>query len=155
MNIPKIQQEILKALLVDPNNVKCTDFGEDSVLITVDHSVSWVLKESWLRLNLEGTQHFFDVFFLEAEDVIHPDNALKATDEYRLGGCARRYLRTDELLEGEDVYVDTAKLKYFDHPTLYQDPSHPHILVVTEDLYCNGEAVVVGIVVPVKVDTEN
>lgn len=153
MNIPKIQQEILKALLVDPNHVKCTGFGEGDVLITVDHSVSWVLKESWLRLNLDGTQNFI-FFHPHVDNVIHPDNVLKATDEYRLGGCARRYLRTDAMLEGEDVYVDTAKLKYFDSPTLYQDPNYP-FLFVTEDLYHNGEAVVVGIVVPVKVDPED
>ena len=153
MNIAKIQQEVLKALLVDPNNVKCTGFGEDSVLITVDHTVSWVLKQSWLRLDLDGTQNLID-YFPSTDRVVHPDNVLRATDEYRLGGCARRYLRTDTVDE-DDVYVDTAKLKFFDHPTLYQNPGFPHLIFVTEDIYQNGETVVVGIVCPVKVDTEN
>lgn len=153
MNIAKIQQEVLKALLVDPNNVKCTGFGEDSVLITVDHSVCWVLKQSWLRLDLDGTQNLID-YFPSTNRVVHPDNVLKATDEYRLGGCARRYLRTDTVDE-DDVYIDTARLKFFDHPTLYQSPGFPHLIFVTEDIYQNGETVVVGIVCPVKVDTEN
>lgn len=153
MNIPKIQQEVLKALLVDPKNVKCTGFGEDSVLITLNHTVSWVLKQSWLRLDLEGTQNLID-YLPCTEHVVHPDNVLKPTDEYRLGGSARRYLRTDT--EGEDdVYIDTARLKFFDHPTLYQSPGYPHLVFVTEDLYQNGETLVVGIVCPVKVDTEN
>jgi hypothetical protein len=153
MNIAKIQQEVLKALLVDPKNVKCTGFGEDSVLITLDHTVCWVLKQPWLRLDLDGTQDIFD-FLPRTENVVEPDNVLKATDEYRLGGCARRYLRTDTV-EEDDVYIDTAKLKFFDHPTLYQSPAFPHLIFVTEDLYHNGETVVVGIVCPVKVNTEN
>lgn len=154
MNIPKIQQEILKALLVDPKNVKCTGFGEDGVLITVDHRVHWVLKQSWLRLDLEGTQNLID-YLPFTDRVVTPDNMLKATDEYRLGGSARRYLRTDVEGEEEDVYIDTSRLKFFDHPTLYQDPGFPHLIFVTEDIYQNGETVVVGIVCPVKVDTEN
>lgn len=92
--------------------------------------------------------------FGQVERVITIDNQLKATDEYRLGGCARRYHRTDELDDGS-IYIDTAFLKFFERPTIYQDPRRPNTLYITEDLYGNGDPIWVGIVCPVKIKVEN
>lgn len=153
MNVAKIQQELLKAMVVDPSKVRHIILNNGNVFLTVDGTVGWILPFDQLRINLEGTQIASNLFE-QAERIINIDNQLKATDEYRLGGCARRYHRTD-MLDDVEVYIDTAKLKFFDHPTVYQDPRYPSILYVTEDLYGNGDPVWVGIVCPVKVKEEN
>lgn len=154
MNAAKIQQELLKALVVDPSKVRTLALDDGKVFLTVDGTVGWILPQEQLRISLEGTQFSANVF-LDGDAVIKPENQLKATDEYRLGGCARRYYRTDELGDLEEVYIDTSKLKFFEHPTVYQDMRYPSILYITEDLYGNGDPVWVGIVRPVKVNTEN
>lgn len=154
MKVAKIQQELLKAMVVDPSRVKHLLLNNGNVFLTVDSAVGWILPFDQLRISLEGTQITSNLFN-QVERIINIDNQLKATDEYRLGGCARRYHRTDELDDGGDVYIDTAKLKFFDHPTVYQDPRYPSILYVTEDLYGNGDPIWVGVVCPVRVKEEN
>lgn len=153
MNVLKIQQELLKAMVVDPSKVKCVDRFDDWVSLTIDGSLVWNIPREWLRLNLEGTQESAVVFPTE-DVVITPDNQLKATDNYRVGGTARQYLRTDDPIE-QEVYVDTGKLKFFTNPTLYQHPEWPYLLYITEDLYNNGDPVWVGTVCPIKVKDED
>lgn len=150
MNSLKIQQEVLKALCAYPSKVRYTCPDSDHIFLTVDGTVGWVLPEEWIHVNLKGAQT--TTLFFSREATITPLNQLKATDEYRLGGSARRYLRTDE--SELEVYIDTAKLKYFDHPTVYQHPRNPSVLYVTEDLYGTGDPVWVGVVSPVKVKPE-
>lgn len=153
MNVLKIQQELLKAMVVDPSKVKCVYHTYDWVFLTIDGVRGWNIPEEWLRLDLKGTQDAA-MTFLPVDEVITPDNQLKATDKYRIGGTARLYLRTDDPIE-QAVYVDTDHLKFFTNPVLYQHPRWPYLLYITEDLYNNGNPVWVGVVCPVKVKDED
>ena len=148
MNVPKIQQELLKALLVNPQNVNFFDFEDDERIFIFDASVGYVLNADELRIDLSGAQvmtSLEDLF----ERILIPENRLLETDEYRLGGTARKYLRQNNI--NDNVYVDQKHLKLFTTPMLYQaqDSDMMKIIVVAE--LRDGKPSTVGCVFPVKV----
>lgn len=149
MNILKIQQDVLKAMLADPQSVKTYNFGivKDYTFLTVSGTVGWVVPTNSLRVNISGAQLCMD---MALQEIIEDVNELVGTDEYRIQGTARRYIRKDDPFE--DVYVDTGLLKYFDKPKLYQQGGHySNPIAVTEDIYGTGEFFLVGVVFPIKV----
>lgn len=151
MNTLKIQQEILKAVLANPENVKMFPLetnGEDCTFVTITGAVGYVLSQDDLRVRLTGANY---MAALDLDDVIKPGNMLQGTDEYRRGGTARRY---EKLTAGEDpVYVDTSLLKHFDSPVLFQEPKNPRgMIVVAEEPWEDGKLYVRGVVMPVKMD---
>ena len=154
MNNLKIQQEILKAVLANPENVKHYKFenriGEACTFVTITGAVGYVLRDDDLRVNLSGAQYMSD---LRLEGVVREYHRLIGTDEYRLKGLARRYDRQEPC--AEPVYVDTSLLKNFENPALFQMPGNPFgIIVVAEEPWDDGNLYVRGVVTPVKVRNE-
>lgn len=154
MNITKVQQEILKQLLANQENVKYHDFGDEHVFVTTNLKVGYVLPTCWLRVNLSGAQISLDLAE-KVLDKVQPCNILAPTDFYRHGGVARKYMRAD----GTDgPYVDQGLLKCFTNPSLYQDDRDTRgIIAVVEEGFVGAAAKdVVGIVMPMRVEeTEN
>lgn len=154
MNNLKIQQEILKAVLANPENVKHYNFenriGEVCTFVTITGTVGYVLRDDDLRVKLSGAQYMTN---LHLEDVVRNTHQLIGTDAYRLKGLARRYDRQET--GAEPVYVDTSLLKNFESPALFQLPGNPRgMIVVAEEPWDDGNLYVRGVVMPVKVDTE-
>lgn len=154
MNNLKIQQEILKAILANPENVKHYNFenriGEPCTFVTITDAVGYVLRRDDLRVNLSGAQHVCD---LDLKSLMQADNTLTGTDAYRRKGTARRYDPLDP--QASPTYVDTGLLKNFEDPVLFQLPGKPlSMIVVAEEPWYDGKLYVRGVVMPVKVDNE-
>lgn len=156
MNILKVQQEILKAVCANPENVKYYSLANPDeeagrLFLTIDGKVGYVVPVEELRVLLRGSQIMAD---LDLDYLVKPENRLNGTDDYRIKGTARRYTRVDDFLD--DVYVDQSLLKLFDRPKLYQNPLRPlGVIAVTEDPNDTGEDVLAGIVMPCKVDRDS
>lgn len=156
MNIAKVQQEMLKAVLKNPQaaaHILLEDEykGEDVVMCTPDCRVGYIFPTELLRVNLHDTR-VLPTYNLHS--IIKPANLLTGTDDYRLGGTARRYKRAEDWI-ADDVYVDQGLLKLFDQPVLYQDPTHQYsIIAVVERPWEDDGDKLVGFVLPVKVETE-
>lgn len=150
MNILKIQQDLVKALLKGEQVKYSEDFTETKVFVTIDGRVGYVLRKEDLIVSLENAQTCMD---MDLESVVGPSYKLTGTDEYRRSGTARRFVYKDEVsgeVRDEDVYIDTGLIKYFDRPTFYKNPRYAtDFCVVTEDIYGTGEQIVVGCVAPV------
>lgn len=150
MNVLKIQQDLVKALIKGESVKYSEDFTETNVFVTMNGQVGYVLRKADLIVSLAGAQTCMD---LNLEAVVGPRCKLTGTDEYRRSGTARRFVYKDEAtgeVWGEDVYIDTGLIKYFDHPTFYKNPKYANdFCVVTEDIYGTGEQIVVGCVAPV------
>lgn len=159
MNILKIQQDLLKALIKGVNVEYSSDFTETNTYITMDGKVGYVIPDNDLLVDFKHLENAHPCMDLNLEDLVRMDYRLVGTDEYRRSGTARKYLSIsafDE--EPEIVYVDTSLLKNFESPILYKRPGDPRsICVVTEDRFNTGELTVVGMVVPtiVKDDANN
>lgn len=154
MNTLKVQADILKATLTPGQQVKfCTD--EDHVFVTLDQVTGYILPKEELRVDLKNAQVVAGI--LEPiRDTVRPDYKLVGTDTYRDKGNARKYVYADPALATvyEPVYVDRAKLKYFDNPMLYKAPNkYAAIISVTEQTE-SGPEVVVGCTVPVRIKEE-
>lgn len=147
MDILKIQQELLKSLVKDQRGSYY--HMDDLVFVTTAGKVGWFIHEDDLRVRITGAQVMFP---LDLDGIVHPDNLLVGTDEYRIGGTVRKYRKNDPLQD--DVYVSTGLLKYFNQPTLYQDDDPRDVIVVTEDIYGRGEQTLAGIVMPYKMKEE-
>ena len=153
MNNLKIQQEILKAILANPQQVRYCPYDIDQVFVTLTGTVGYFIAEDDLRVALKGAQIGVDTLTDEVTDALQAGNRLIGTDEYRKGGVARKYLREKG---GQAVYVDTNLLKNFNFPELYQSPNHKlGPIIVTEHEVGADSRQVVGIVMPIKVDEEN
>ena len=151
MNTTKVQQDILKQLLVNSEKVKYTDFGMEHIFITTDGKVGYILPVSWLRVDLSGAQIALNLDPARMVlNKIQPCNVLTPTDFYRHGGVARKYMRAD----GSDgPYVDQGLLKCFTNPTLYQDDTGVlgPIAVVEEGFVGAAEKDAVGMVLPMNI----
>lgn len=156
MNIAKVQQEMLKAVLKNPQaaaHIMLEDeYKEiDVVYCTPDCKVGYVFPSELLRVRLYDTRIMPK---LHLERIIKPENLLTGTDDYKLGGAARRYKRTEDWMD--DVYVDQHLLKLFDLPVLYQDPTDEYsVIAVVERPWEEDGDKLVGFVYPVKIDAEN
>lgn len=151
MNVAKIQQEILKQLIADASRVKYFDAPEDKIFLTVDAYVGYLLPRDQLHIELTGTQLSLSLWDLIEDSTQNVHNLLMETDEYRLGGKARKYVRSDDT-EAE-IYVNQDLLKNFDHPQLWQLPGDPRRgIAVTETFCSDGAPIPVGLVMPVQVD---
>lgn len=159
MNILKIQQDLLKALIKGVNVSYSSNFIETDTFITIDGKVGYVIPNEDLLVNFKHLENAQAVRDLDLESLVRIDYKLIGTDEYRRAGTARKYVSIDSLDgEPEIVYVDTNLLKNFDNPTLYKAPGNPKTMcVVTEDRFNTGEQTVVGLVMPViiKDDANN
>lgn len=153
MNDLKIQQEILKAILANPQQVSYFSYDIDQVFVTTTGTVGYFMPADALRVNLTGAQIMADILTDEIADAVQVGNRLVGTDEYRKGGVARKYLREKG---GQAVYIDTGLLKNFSFPELYQRSRSllGPIIVTEHEVGADGRQVV-GIVMPTKVDEEN
>lgn len=152
MNNLKIQQEILKAVLANPENVKMypleTRNGEDCTFVTITGTVGYVLQQDDLRVRLTGANYMADLYL---ESLMKEENTLTGTDVYRRKGTARRYDSRDPM--ASPTYVDTGLLKNFDKPVLFQQPGDPlSMIVVAEEPWEDGKLYVRGVVMPTKMD---
>ena len=105
MNIAKVQQEMLEVVLKNPQaaaHILLEDEYKDVdvVYCTPDGKVGYVFPAELLRVNLHDTRV---MPVLDLHSIIKPKNLLTGTDDYRLGGAARRYKRAEDYLD--DVYV--------------------------------------------------
>jgi hypothetical protein len=151
MNIGKIQQEILKQLIADASRVKYFDAPEDKVFITTDGKVGYILPEEEIHVKLAGAQISLSLYDDIMDSTALMSNLLMETDEYRLGGKARKYLRSDD--PETEIYVNQDLLKNFDHPQLWQAPGNQNKAIAVTEIFCSdGAPVPVGIVCPVKVN---
>ena len=147
MNLLKIQQDVLKALLLQ-KPVKYYP-AADTTFLSIDGALGWFIPDNRQMLKLAGAQIMTPLSDYVTDP--DPEHQLIGTDTYRVGGSARAYIRRD----GLTVYVDTAKLKYFEHPTLYQKGGPLSVITVAEDVFDTGEYTVAGIVAPMKVEPED
>ena len=148
----KIQQEILKALLANPETVKYYTTDNGDTFVTVNLKTGYLIPRGVLRLDLTGAQNTFDP---DLASVVRPVNLLQGSDDYRLKGTARRYERLPGSVSAHDTYIYTELLKHFDNPILYQGPSPLGLIVVTEDPLDDGREQIVGIVMPCKVQDDD
>lgn len=146
MNYLKIQQEVGKALLLQKH--VSYYFYEGTTFLTTTGTVGWFVPDDKQLLKLTGAQAMASLG--DYTEALRPEYQLIGTDTYRVGGSARMYTRRD----GLTVYVDTALLKYFDHPTLYQMGGPLAPIAVAEDTFDTGEYDLTGIVCPKKVEPE-
>ena len=93
MNDLKIQQEVLKAILANPQQVRYFSYDLDQVFVTTTGTVGYFMPVDALRVNLTGAQIMADILTDEIADAVQVGNRLVGTDEYRKGGVARKYLR--------------------------------------------------------------
>lgn len=150
MNTTKIQQEVLKQLIADASRVKYFEAPEGRIFLTIDAKVGYLLPQDKLHLNLTGAQIGMDLYDLIVDSTEREHNLLRETDEYRLGGTARKYLRSDDT--EVEIYVDQGLLKNFDHPKLWQLPGNSNNAIAVTETFCSdGAPVPVGIVCSVKV----
>ena len=155
MNFLKIQQDTLKALIKEPKTINTypleDEQGTPCTFLTINKAAGYIIPNHLLLVDLTGAQTMLD---LELAKLVRPENLLTGTDDYRLGGTARRYEKTDTVLD--DVYIKTELLKYFDLPQLYQDLDSPRgMIAVTETDPGDGRPVLAGLVMPCKVDTDD
>lgn len=153
MNFLKIQQDALKALIKAPKTVNTYSLedeqGNPCTFLTINRAAGYIIPDHLLLVDLTGAQ---TMLALELAELVRPKNLLTGTDDYRLGGTARRYEKTDGFLD--DVYIKTELLKYFDLPQLYQDLDKPlGMIAVTETDPDDGRPVLAGLVMPCRVDT--
>lgn len=150
MNVLKAQQEILKALVAGDKVAWCKDFITGAVLVSTNGVTVYNIPPELLFVNLssaELTEGLRDL----ANVAITPENLLIATDEYRVGGTVRKYVRACD--RTQEVYVDTKAIKNFTLPTLYQDPTHPWSpVLVTERELMEDEILTVGVVAVVNLE---
>ena len=153
MNILKIQQEILKALLTDgKESVHYFDYDAEHTFVTTNLKVCYVLPNDSLRVILRDAQTMMNLTD-EIMCTVLLANHLIGTDEYRNGGVARKYLRKDD--PETAVYIDTNLLKHFNHPELYQKKGDPcGQVIVTERVAGSSEDEIVGLVMPTKIAEE-
>ena len=155
MNILKIQQDALKALIKEPKIINTypleDEQGNPCTFLTINKAAGYIIPDHLLLVDLTGAQTMTN---LELSGLVRPENLLTGTDDYRLAGTARRYTKTESYLG--DTYIKTELLKYFDLPQLYQDPLRPlGMIAVTETDPDDGRPVLAGLVMPCKVDTDD
>jgi hypothetical protein len=154
----KIQQEILKAVLANPENIATREIigshiNDTGELVSINGTVGWLIPINTLCVMTADAK---GLPFIDFDDIVRPENLLIGTDDYKRGGTARRYTRTEEHILEPDVYTDQSLLKYFDSPTLYQDPHNRYsVIAVTEHPWEENRDVLVGFVMPVNVKEEN
>ena len=148
MNVLNIQKDCLKALLAG-ERVKyyCSALEDKVFLLFGNGSVSYFIPEDEMMLNFRSMEECLYTLDERVVETICPGNRLKGTDEYRVAGIVRKYLRTDS--PEAEVYVNTELLKHFKAPVLYQSPDPKSMIVVAEDRAGGGETVV-GVVMPYK-----
>ena len=151
MNVLKIQQELLKAVLTDRNRVSYYNQDSEHIFVTVNGQVGYILPTSELYVELTAAQMMVsDLITDQIEEAMKPANRLEGTDEYRIGGTVRKYVWAED--KEETAYFNTALLKNFDNPELYKAKLHPSSLaVVTENGIGADERKVVGIVMPYNI----
>lgn len=151
MNVLKIQQEVLKALLTPGNNVSYFVYDSEHIFVTMDSKVGYIIPTHEMRVELSGAQMVSDLFSDQIEEAMKPANRLIGTDEYRVGGTCRKYVWTDN--EVDETYFATGLLKHFTNPELYKT-KHPSLglAVVTEKGIGSDERRVVGVVMPYRIE---
>ena len=149
MKLVKIQQEILKAVMANPENVSRFGCPGNETFITADHAVGYVIPWDKLRVNLDGTNL---MKALDLQQIVDEGDKLVGTDLFRNGGTARFYKYANTSGGAEGTHVDTRLLKLFDFPTLYQNPMNPRGVIVVTETPIDGPEAIVGIVMPCKVE---
>lgn len=155
MRTDKIQLDILKHLLKDPQTVAVQNHYNE-VAVSVDNGVTFYrMPDSLLDVrlrNVRTTVALHDLLDADLRDM----TKLTPTDHYRHGGDARKYLFDG--LTNQPIYVNPAKLAYFENPTLYavgRYKPHSVIIAVVEHPFGNeDEPKICGYTMPVKVDEE-
>lgn len=159
MKNEKIQATILKELLSPKGRVAYyieTDENLDDFAVVIVGNTGYRIPLDQLKVILSADQRCSPLagavsdLHDPAADVIK----LIPTDQYRLGGSARKYLAYGD--EDKPVYVDTKLLANFDNPTLFQCSIYnPLGLVTVAEWQMELDAtVVVGYVLPTRIENE-
>lgn len=156
MKLDKIQIELLKAVMKDPERVSvCECEDDDFILVTADNMVVYCLEKERLRVNLFGLNYSTTLCQLDEMSgfPLMTSNELVPTDTYRKGGDARKYLYAGDA--NRPYYVSQKLLANFPGCRLFQERYNkkgPAVIVEPS----NGLEVV-GWIMPVNVkedDTE-
>lgn len=159
MKNEKIQATILKELLSPKGRVAYyieTDENLDDFAVVILGDIAYRIPLEQLKLDLTGVARV-DTLPGAMSSLHDPDFdviKLHPTDQYRLGGSARKYLAYGD--EDKPVYVDTKLLAHFDNPTLYQCSAYnPLGLMTVAEWQMELDAtVVVGYVLPSRIESE-
>lgn len=155
MKIDKIQVETLKELMHPGGRVVYypLDDGEKTVIIPKGVA-AYVLPTDMLHVSLRGAQ-VTDHALYDGVTTYSLDAAVRLapTDEYRVGGKARKYLADGD--EYQPLYIDTKLLAYFTNPVLFQKRYAPLGLVTVAEYQLERDRLeVVGYVCPLRVEDE-
>lgn len=146
MNITKAQKTIFNALL-SGDHVRRFDFDKDNVFITPGGTHGFVLPYSTLQVNIDRIQEFKPLDLLS---VVKEENRFRLTRELLLNEHPKAYLR--KLTNGErNVFLNQKYMECFQNPRFYQEKPN-YIVVVTEDISAARKNVIVGAILPVRVD---
>lgn len=156
MNHTKIQQEIIKALCAERKISAFRVPEAEKTFITVDRVVGYLIPDKQLHVSLAGTQNAVNVFGDSLTNLFQSVQ-LTGTDEYQLGGQARKYIA--DRWPDTPVYVKTSILKNFEAPTLYTTAQREEqiplaVCVVAEEKPFSEELEIVGLVCPVRIKDE-
>ena len=150
MNILKIQQDVLKALLKDERVGHCK-LKDGRVLITTCGAVAHIIPEADLHLRLDSRPEATSLRGLvDVAATYYAEHELTPTDNYIRAGKVREYIRNfDDVI----TYIDVANLKNFDKDAkLYQRGNNLAPVTVSERLPLEKEPSVVGVVMPMNIN---
>lgn len=153
MRLDKIQMETLKELMNPKGRVVYFETTDDTAVVVIPKGTAgYVIPKKKLALNLNNAQAMMTGLPGAVDhDNLYTAVELQPTDEYRMGGSARKYLAHGR--PDQPVYIDTKLLAHFDDPGLFQNTYSPGGMVtVAEDSILDDDLVVVGYVCPVKVE---
>lgn len=153
MRLDKIQTETLKELMNPKGRVVYYETTDDtSVVVIPKGTAGYVIPKEKLFINLNNAQ----AAMAGLPGAVDPGDLylavkLEPTDEYRMGGSARKYLA--EGRPDQPVYIDTKLLAAFDSPMLYQNSYSPlGMVTVAEYSIVDDDLWVVGYVCPTRVE---
>lgn len=155
MKYSQAQKDTLAALVKAPSRVTNCITGVNKVGVILDGLVGYVIPDDLNWIDLERVERVVNIRALglpltEAENKLEPTENL--VDR---GDALVREFRKNRRIYGSPVYIQEKLLKNFELPTFYQDITKPEgPVVITETTQLEGE-IVVGFVMPYRLNREN
>ena len=155
MNYSKVQKDALAQLVKHPEGVTNCICGAGYVGIVIDGVVGYVVPEDTNWIDLERIEKVMNLKSLSLP-LMSQDNKLEPTENLvDKGDTIVREFRKQWPERDKVVYIQEKLLKNFDLPTYYQDINRPKgIIAITEMTQLDGE-VLVGFVIPYKINRDN
>ena len=149
MNIIKAQKTIFNALLSGKQVRRC-EHDKDNVFITVDGIIAYVLPYSVLQVNLDRIKEMRNQ--IDTLSIVKEENIFRLTREMLIKEHPKELYR--KLTNGDrNVFINQKYLEYFQNPKFYQKEKN-QMVVVTEDISVTRKNVIVGIIMPVRVEED-